>query len=112
MRVTVANGNYLTSLHICHKFKWKIQRVKFEDTVRITRLGGNDMIVGGDWMKACNPVLLDFVEYKVQVTHKGKRVELKRNLQSDRTEEHVSKLGQAVAKKGSSYLVTPIHPFS
>nr|XP_009796424.1 PREDICTED: uncharacterized protein LOC104243009 [Nicotiana sylvestris]XP_016468831.1 PREDICTED: uncharacterized protein LOC107791307 [Nicotiana tabacum] len=77
MRVTVANGNYLMSLHICHKFRWKIQGIEFEDTVRITRLGGNDMILGGDWMKRHNPVLLDFVEYKVQVTHKGKRVELK-----------------------------------
>ncbi|XP_070022199.1 uncharacterized protein [Nicotiana sylvestris] len=77
MRVIVENGNYLMSLHICHKFKWKIQGVQFEDAVRITKLGGNDMILGGDWMKRHNPVLLDFVEYKVQVTHKGKRVELK-----------------------------------
>lgn len=35
------------------------------------------MILGGDWMKGHNPILLDFIEYKVQVTHKGKRVELR-----------------------------------
>nr|XP_016449252.1 PREDICTED: uncharacterized protein LOC107774272 [Nicotiana tabacum] len=77
MRVTVANGNHITSLHSCPRFKWKIQGVEFEDAVRLVRLGGNDMILGGDWMKGHNPVLLDFIEYKVQVTHKGKRVELK-----------------------------------
>ncbi|OIT27199.1 hypothetical protein A4A49_56294, partial [Nicotiana attenuata] len=75
MRVTVANGNHLISLHTCPKFKWSIHGVDFEDSMRIIRLGGNDMVLGGDWMKAHNPVLLDFIEYKVQV--KGKRVELK-----------------------------------
>ncbi|XP_019252808.1 PREDICTED: uncharacterized protein LOC109231614 [Nicotiana attenuata] len=34
MRVTVANGNYLMSLYICHKFKWRIQGVEFEDKVK------------------------------------------------------------------------------
>ncbi|XP_075076667.1 uncharacterized protein LOC142163294 [Nicotiana tabacum] len=77
IRVTVANGNHLMSLHICHRFKWRIQGVEFEDSVRLIRLGGNDMIFGGDWMKTHNPVLLDFIAYKVHVTHKGKRVELK-----------------------------------
>lgn len=28
-------------------------------------------------MKGHNHVLLDFIEYKIQVTHKGKKVELK-----------------------------------
>lgn len=51
--------------------------MEFEDSVRLLRLGGNEMILGGDWMKKHNPVLLDFVEYKVEVTHKGKMVELK-----------------------------------
>ncbi|XP_075092472.1 uncharacterized protein LOC142172700 [Nicotiana tabacum] len=77
MRITVANGNYLMSRHTYHRFNWAIQGVEFEDSMRLVRLGGNDMILGGDWMKVHNPVLLDFIEYKVQVTHKGKRVELK-----------------------------------
>ncbi|KAF3658968.1 hypothetical protein FXO38_12900 [Capsicum annuum] len=55
----------------------KIHGVEFEDIVRLVRLGGNDIILGGDWMRGHNPMLLDFVEYKVTVTHKGKRVELK-----------------------------------
>ncbi|OIT27956.1 hypothetical protein A4A49_64844, partial [Nicotiana attenuata] len=49
----------------------------FEDSVRLIRLGGNEIILGGDWMKKHKPVLLDFIEYKVEVTHRGKRVELK-----------------------------------
>ncbi|XP_019225505.1 PREDICTED: uncharacterized protein LOC109207079 [Nicotiana attenuata] len=77
MRVTVANGNHVMSYHTCPTFKWKIQGVEFEDSVRLIRLGGNEMILGGDWMKKHNPILLDFIEYKVEVTHKGKIVELK-----------------------------------
>ncbi|XP_060178154.1 uncharacterized protein LOC132608099 [Lycium barbarum] len=77
MRVTVANGGHLMSRYCCPNFKWKIQGIEFEDTFRILKLGGNDMVLGGDWMRAHNPVLLDFEEYKIQVSHKGKRVELK-----------------------------------
>lgn len=39
MRVTVANGNYITSLHSCPRFKWRIWGVEFEDAVRLVRLG-------------------------------------------------------------------------
>lgn len=77
MRITVANGNYLMNRHTCHRFKWVIQGVEFEDSVRLVSRVGNDMILLGDWMKGHNPVLLVLLEYKVQVTHKGKRVELK-----------------------------------
>ncbi|KAF3652100.1 hypothetical protein FXO37_17671 [Capsicum annuum] len=59
------------------KIGCNIQGVEFVDSIRLVRLGGNDIILGGDWMKDHNPVLLDFVEYKVEVTHKAKRVELK-----------------------------------
>ncbi|XP_059310551.1 uncharacterized protein LOC132061887 [Lycium ferocissimum] len=34
------------------------------------------MVLGGDWMRSHSPVLLDFVKYKVQVTHKRKMMEL------------------------------------
>lgn len=74
MRVTVADGNHILSLHNCPKFRWKIQGVEFEDSIRLLRLGGNNMVLGGDWMKLHNPVLLDFVDYKIQVTHHGKRI--------------------------------------
>lgn len=77
MRVTVANGNQLMSLYSCPMFKWKIQGIEFENLVRLIQLGGCNLILGGDWMKAHNPVLLDFVAYRDVVSHKGKRVELK-----------------------------------
>lgn len=41
--------------------------------MRLIRLGGNEMILGGDWMKRHNLILLDFIEYKVEVTYKVKR---------------------------------------
>lgn len=34
----------------------------------LIKLGGNEMILGEDRMKEHNPVLLDFLEYKVKVT--------------------------------------------
>lgn len=77
MRVTIADGNHILSWHTCHKFKWKIHGMEFEDSIRLLRLVGNNMVLGGDWMKVHNPVLLDFVYYKIQVTHLGKRVELR-----------------------------------
>lgn len=77
MRVTMANGNKLISRHTCPKFNWKIQGVEFTDTVRLVKLGACEMILGGDWMRNLNPVLLDFVAYGDQITHQGKRVELK-----------------------------------
>lgn len=67
----------MMSYHTCPIFKWRIQGVDFEDFVILIRLGGNKIILGGDWMKRHNPVLLEFIDYKVKVTHKGKRVELK-----------------------------------
>lgn len=69
----MANGSHIFSLHSYPRFKWKIQKVEFEESVRLVMLRGNDMIFGGDLMRAYNHVLLDFMEYKVQVTHKGKR---------------------------------------
>lgn len=39
MRVTVVNGNHVMSYHTCPSFKWKIQGVEFEDSVRLLRLG-------------------------------------------------------------------------
>uniref|UniRef100_A0A0V0HGZ7 Putative ovule protein n=1 Tax=Solanum chacoense TaxID=4108 RepID=A0A0V0HGZ7_SOLCH len=35
------------------------------------------MILGGDWMRNHNPVLLDFVAYEAQVSHLGRRVTLR-----------------------------------
>ncbi|PHT53776.1 hypothetical protein CQW23_08238 [Capsicum baccatum] len=47
MRFTVAYGNHIFSRHNCPKFKWKIHGMEFENTVRLVRLRGNDMILGG-----------------------------------------------------------------
>lgn len=48
MRVTVADGNHIMRLHSRKKFQWKILGIVFEDSVILLRLGGNDMILGGD----------------------------------------------------------------
>lgn len=46
MRVTVANGSQILSRKICPSFKWQIQGVQFEDTVRLIGLEESDMILG------------------------------------------------------------------
>lgn len=61
VRVTVANENHVISHHICPIFKWRTQGVEFEDSVRLIRLRGNEMILGGDWMKRHNPILLNSI---------------------------------------------------
>lgn len=61
----------------CPRFKWKIQEIEFTDSIRLVKLGVHDMIFGEDWLKSYNSVLLDFVDYESQVSHKGQRVKLK-----------------------------------
>lgn len=77
MRVTMANGNYIMSLYSCPKFQWKIHGEEFEDSVRLLTAGGCNMILGEDWMRNHNPVLLDFVAYEAQVSHLGRKVRLR-----------------------------------
>ncbi|KAK6784165.1 hypothetical protein RDI58_017619 [Solanum bulbocastanum] len=48
-----------------------ISSVENQKGIRLLRLGGNDMILGGDWMKAHNPILFDVIEYKVQTPIKS-----------------------------------------
>ncbi|XP_019265828.1 PREDICTED: uncharacterized protein LOC109243359 [Nicotiana attenuata] len=77
MRVTTANGSNLMSYHSCPQFKWKMQGIEFEHKLRMLDTGGCDMVLGVDWMRKHNPILFDFIGYRLQVSVKGKRVELK-----------------------------------
>lgn len=77
MRVTAANRSNLMSYHSCPQFKWKMQGIEFEHKLRMLDIGGCDMVLRVDWMIKHNPILFDFIGYKLQVSVKGKRVELK-----------------------------------
>lgn len=60
------------------------------------------MILGGDWVKIHNPVLLDFIEYMVQVTHKGKRVELRGIYHQSELKSLTAKGVKQLFRKGKS----------
>ncbi|XP_075095428.1 uncharacterized protein LOC142173703 [Nicotiana tabacum] len=77
MRVTTANGSNLMSYYSCPQFKWKMQGIDFEHKLRLLDIGGFDIVLGVDWMRKHNPIVFDFIEYRLQVSVKGKRVELK-----------------------------------
>ncbi|XP_075092058.1 uncharacterized protein LOC142172173 [Nicotiana tabacum] len=77
MRVTAGNGSHLMSYHSCPSFKWKIHGIEFEHKLRLLDVGGCDMVLGVDWIRKHNPVLFDFIGYRLQVSVNGKRVELK-----------------------------------
>ncbi|XP_019246493.1 PREDICTED: uncharacterized protein LOC109226149 [Nicotiana attenuata] len=77
MRVTAANGSHLMSYHYCPLFKWKVHGVEFDYKLRLLDIGGCDIVLGGDWMRKHNPILFDFIGYRLQVSVNGKRVDLK-----------------------------------
>ncbi|XP_019257630.1 PREDICTED: uncharacterized protein LOC109235836 [Nicotiana attenuata] len=77
MRVAVANWGYLMSYQSCPQFSWKTQGIDFEHKLRLLDIGGCNVVLGVDWMRKHNPILFDFIEYKLHVSVKGKRVDLK-----------------------------------
>ncbi|CAA0840135.1 Unknown protein, partial [Striga hermonthica] len=71
--VRVANGQRMLSSHIVDGFKWKMQGHTFSYPLRVLDNEGCDMILGGDWLKSCTPVELDYEKMHVGVNVKGKR---------------------------------------
>lgn len=74
--VKVANGQKLVSTKRATDFKWKVQGHEFQYYPRLLRNEGCDMILGGDWLRFCTPIELDYKNMKFTVTWNGKRVEL------------------------------------
>ncbi|KAL5731844.1 hypothetical protein ACHQM5_004534 [Ranunculus cassubicifolius] len=75
--ITVAGGGQLSCNSICRGFQWSIQGALFESDVRILPLGGCDLVLGVQWLKAIGPVLMDFSLLQLQFTYKGKSLSLK-----------------------------------
>ncbi|OIT35434.1 putative mitochondrial protein, partial [Nicotiana attenuata] len=69
-----------SNLNLLGEFK-RIEKqgsgIEFEHKLRMLDTGGCDMVLGVDWMRKHNPILFDFIGYRLQVSVKGKRVELK-----------------------------------
>lgn len=65
------------SYQSCPQFSWKTQWIYFEHKLRLPDIDGCDVVLGVDWMRKHNPILFDFIEYRLQVIVKVKRVDLK-----------------------------------
>lgn len=77
MRVVVANGGYLMSYQSCPQFNWKTHGIDFGHKLRLLDIRGCGVVLRMNWMRKHNPILFDFIEYRLQVSVKGKRVDLK-----------------------------------
>ncbi|KAK6149080.1 hypothetical protein DH2020_016605 [Rehmannia glutinosa] len=58
--VKVANGQRMVSAKKAHNFKWKMQGQEFTYSLRLLENEGCDLILGGDWLKSCTPIELDY----------------------------------------------------
>ncbi|KAG8367223.1 hypothetical protein BUALT_Bualt16G0050300 [Buddleja alternifolia] len=61
MLISVADGNKMVSRTICPDFTWEIQSTKFTYPMRIIKLGGCDVVLGGDWFRNHSPVELQLL---------------------------------------------------
>jgi hypothetical protein len=60
LKVMVANGDRLTSKGICRTLGLSIGNVKFDVDCYALSLGGFDVILGTQWLRALGPILWDF----------------------------------------------------
>lgn len=72
--VRVANGQKLVTTKRATDFKWTVQGHDFQYSPRLLKNVGCDMMLGGDWLRFCTPIELDYANMKFTVTLNGKRV--------------------------------------
>ncbi|KAL0289352.1 UNVERIFIED_CONTAM: hypothetical protein Scaly_2706200 [Sesamum calycinum] len=77
MQVSVANGTRIVSDMYCPKFTWRMQDQKFNYPLRVIKLGGCNVVLGGDWLRKHKPVEYNYEDMKVTVARDGKRLILK-----------------------------------
>lgn len=74
--VKVVNGQRLVSSQQVDPFTWTIQGHKFNYSLRLLETEDCDLILGGDWLKSCTPIELDYSNMTFTVTLLGNRVKL------------------------------------
>lgn len=74
--VRVARGKKLASIEKAADFKWVIQGNEFTFSPRLLGIEGCDLILGGDCLKFCTPIDLDYKQMTFTITLKEKRVKL------------------------------------
>ncbi|KAK6143286.1 hypothetical protein DH2020_023634 [Rehmannia glutinosa] len=74
--VKVANGQKMVSCKKATNAKWLMQGTEFTYSLRLLENEGCDLILGGDWIKPCTPIEVDYDKMTFTVTLLGKRVTL------------------------------------
>ncbi|KAG8372812.1 hypothetical protein BUALT_Bualt12G0106000 [Buddleja alternifolia] len=77
MLISVADGNKMVSRTVCPDFTWEIQGTKFTYPMRIIKLGGCDVVLGGDWLRNHSPVEFDYQKMKLTICKNGKKLIMK-----------------------------------
>ncbi|KAG8382321.1 hypothetical protein BUALT_Bualt05G0065300 [Buddleja alternifolia] len=77
MLISVADGNKMVSRTVCSDFTWEIQGTKFTYPMRIIKLGGCDVVLGGDWLRNHSPVEFDYQKMKLTICKNGKKLIMK-----------------------------------
>ncbi|KAG8382148.1 hypothetical protein BUALT_Bualt05G0046500 [Buddleja alternifolia] len=77
MMVSVANGSKLISRTYSPEFTWSIQGQSFTYPVRIIKLRGCDLVLGGDWLRKYSPIEFDYDRMKLTISRSGKKIALK-----------------------------------
>lgn len=96
--IKVANGQKMISSKRVSGFQWNMQQHQFTYAPRILATEGCDLSLGGDWLKSCTPVELDYDKMTFTVTSKGKRVKI----------QAIAQVGHCQMISGSS-LYQPFH---
>ncbi|KAH6809268.1 hypothetical protein C2S51_027051 [Perilla frutescens var. frutescens] len=76
LMVKVSNGQKLVSNAQAKYFSWGVQGHQFNYSLRVLQIEGYDLILGGDWLRSCTPIELDYKNMTFTVTQKGQRIKL------------------------------------
>ncbi|KAH6761080.1 hypothetical protein C2S51_018029 [Perilla frutescens var. frutescens] len=74
--ILVANGQRLVSTSHAEEFGWEVQGHKLTHSLRLLQHEGCDVILGGDWLKACTPIELDYKKMAVTINCGGKKFQI------------------------------------
>nr|CAD1832891.1 unnamed protein product [Ananas comosus var. bracteatus] len=77
VKVTVADGNRLTSSAMCKGFKWKMQGVEFDTDLLLLPFKGCDMVLGIQWLIQLGPILWDFKQLRMEFHFRKRKVVLR-----------------------------------
>ncbi|KAH6799229.1 hypothetical protein C2S51_035713 [Perilla frutescens var. frutescens] len=74
--IKIANGQRLVSSSQAGNFGWQMQGVKLQHSLKLLQHEGCDVILGGDWLKACSPIELDYELMAVTIRWMRKKLKL------------------------------------